>query len=104
MTSTNVWDRNSSFSIHETDHETVELKRFRGDIQLLGDRQHEIQRTVVIVDVETTGLDPETAEIIEFAWIQLRCDGNGLYTAVLASGSHYSQPKERITPEITAIT
>lgn len=61
-------------------------------------------RNGLVVDVETTGLDPRRHEIIELAMTPF---SYGLDGAVLMVGESFQalrQPSEPISPEITAIT
>ena len=58
----------------------------------------------LVVDVETTGLDPQKDEIIELAMIPFSYGLNGTIFAVGESFSQLRQPSVPITPEITAIT
>ncbi|WP_341021999.1 3'-5' exonuclease [Brevundimonas diminuta] len=58
----------------------------------------------LVVDVETTGLDPRKDEIIELAMTPFSYGLNGAIFAVGESFSQLRQPSAPITPEITAIT
>lgn len=53
----------------------------------------------MIIDFETTGVDPESCEIIEFAYIL--CDEN---LNVLMSASHLIKPINRLPKEIVELT
>lgn len=58
----------------------------------------------LVVDVETTGLDPRCDEIIELAMTPFSYGLDGTVFAVDRSFQGLRQPSESITPEITAIT
>lgn len=61
-------------------------------------------RTGLVVDVETTGLDPRCHEIIELAMVPFSYGLDGTIFIVGESFQRLRQPAEPITPEITAIT
>ena len=61
-------------------------------------------RLGLLVDVETTGLDPATDEIIELAMTPFTYGLDGTIFAVHESFQALRQPSEPIAPEITAIT
>jgi DNA polymerase-3 subunit epsilon len=61
-------------------------------------------RLGLVVDVETTGLDPRRHEIIELAMTPFSYGLDGTVFAVGESYSRLRQPVEAIPPEITAIT
>lgn len=63
-----------------------------------------VLKTGLFVDVETTGLDTETAHVIEFALVPFEFDGDGRVHAVGAGLSFFNDPWEPIAPEITALT
>jgi DNA polymerase III subunit epsilon len=58
----------------------------------------------VYVDVETTGLDTDTAEIIELAFVLFDFDRTGRVFNVGAGVSFYNDPERPIPPEIVEIT
>ena len=58
----------------------------------------------LVVDVETTGLDPRRNEIIELAMTPFSYGLDGTVFTVGESFQRLRQPSEAITPEITAIT
>ncbi len=59
--------------------------------------------TAVIVDVETTGLDPETCEIIELGLVEFGIQSDGS-AAILETYGGLEQPVGEISEEITKIT
>ena len=61
-------------------------------------------RTGLMVDVETTGLDPMREEIIELALTPFTYSVDGEIYAVGESFHRFRQPSKPIPPEITAIT
>ena len=58
----------------------------------------------MLVDVETTGLDPQRDEIIELAMTPFTYGLDGVVFSVEEGFQRLRQPSEPITPEITAIT
>lgn len=61
-------------------------------------------RLGLVVDVETTGLDPQRDEIIELAMTPFSYGLDGTVFTVGESFQGLRQPSEPLTPEITAIT
>lgn len=61
-------------------------------------------RNGLVVDVETTGLDPRRHEIIELAMTPFSYGLDGTVFVVGESFQSLRQPSEPISPEITAIT
>jgi len=61
--------------------------------------------TIVIVDVETTGFDVGTSDVIELGLTEIRVQPDtGLIQAVRRTGSHYIDPGYPIPEVITEIT
>ena len=58
----------------------------------------------VFVDVETTGLDPDRHEIIELAMVPFTYGKTGQIFSIGEAFHGLREPKEPISPEITAIT
>lgn len=61
-------------------------------------------RLGLFIDVETTGLDPQSDEIIELAMVPFRYGLDGVIYEVLEPFHGYRQPEKPIPPEITALT
>lgn len=58
----------------------------------------------VYIDVEATGLNTRTDEVIELGMVPFRFTSKGVITAVCKPFHSYNQPTKEITPEITKIT
>jgi len=61
-------------------------------------------RLALFVDVETTGLDPETDEIIELAMVPFRYGADGEIYEVGEAFQSFNQPQKSISAEITDLT
>lgn len=61
-------------------------------------------RIGLMVDVETTGLDPDQDEIIELAMVPFRYTLDGTVVEVLEAFDRLREPMKPISPEITALT
>ncbi len=60
---------------------------------------------IVVVDVETTGLDPETAKIIEVAIVKMAiCDQTGVLLDIASPQCWLEDPGEPLNEEIEALT
>jgi DNA polymerase-3 subunit epsilon len=58
----------------------------------------------IVLDLETTGVDPRRDEIIEVAMVPFQYDADGQVLAVGEAFSRLRQPREPISDEITRIT
>ncbi len=61
-------------------------------------------RLGVMIDVETTGLDPQKDEVIELAMVPFTYSRDGRIFEILPSYQSFNEPSGPITPTITAIT
>ena len=61
-------------------------------------------RRGVIVDVETTGLDPATDEVLELAMLAFDYSIDGAFVSAVASFDQLRDPGRPIPPEVTKLT
>lgn len=61
-------------------------------------------RLGVMIDVETTGLDPQKDEVIELAMVPFTYGLDGRIFEIRPSYQSFNEPSQPITPAITAIT
>ncbi|WP_309770754.1 3'-5' exonuclease [Agrobacterium larrymoorei] len=62
------------------------------------------QRTVLVVDVETTGTNPDIDDVTEFACLKVTINDEGKMGDVVASYSSLREPHIPIPPDITLLT
>lgn len=79
------------------------LRRLRSRVRVEGYDAAET-RLGLIVDVETTGLDPDLDEIIELGMVPFRYALDGTVVEVQEPFNRLREPKKPISPEITALT
>lgn len=60
--------------------------------------------TLAVIDVETTGTDPETNSMIELAVVLLKLDAEGRLIDITAPLSMLEQPQNPLSAEIEALT
>ncbi|AXJ94951.1 MULTISPECIES: 3'-5' exonuclease [unclassified Sphingomonas] len=70
----------------------------------LADRRKGLNRTVGVVDVETTGTDPLTDEVIDFALVMLEVDAVGEIVGIVSAGEALRDPGIALPPHITRLT
>lgn len=87
------------------DGDRVSLERFTGKFQLEPALQGEPQLRVIVLDVETTGLDPQVAKVIEIgareAWVEAT---SGRLVKVGASFQAFSDPGHPLSAETIRLT
>lgn len=75
------------------------LRRFQ-----FSPRPGEPAGVAVILDTETTGLDPESAELIDFGALRVRYDAAGNILDVIEETAWLREPGEPIPPEVSRLT
>jgi len=87
------------------DGESAVLKVFRGGVEHHPIESSDAIRNALIVDVETTGLDPESDRLTEFACAIVRIDTScGRVVGHHGTSSWFNDPGIPIPPEITRLT
>ena len=86
------------------DGSTITLHHFGGGVQCDPMTAGEPTKTLLVVDVETTGLDPKTDVMIEFAAAELRYTDDGRIVQHVDTYSWLEDPGRPLPPEITEIT
>ena len=85
--------------------DTLVLTRFRGDpIFDTPEAEQDGRLLGMFVDVETTGLDPQTCSVIQLAILPFMFDKTGRVLCTLEPLVWLEQPEEPIPEEITALT
>lgn len=69
-----------------------------------GEGVDEGAKVCAVIDVETTGLDPQADAMIQFAMRRFRFDADGVITRIGACHSFVEDPGRPIPPEITRLT
>lgn len=80
------------------------LRRFRPRDQFAKLPNAKIKHTGVILDVETTGFDTNTDEIIEIGMIKFTYSDNGAIGEIVGSFNSLNEPKIPIPAEIVDLT
>ena len=86
------------------DGKTITLRHFDGGVQCEPAQQNDVPRNLLVVDVETTGLDAKVDTMIEFAAAQLHYTKDGRITQHFGTHSWLEDPGRPLPPEITEIT
>ena len=80
------------------------LRRLRPRNEFLPDDPRVKKKTGIILDVETTGIDPTVDEIVELAMIKFSYAEDGRVFRVINRWSAIRQPSRPIPPDIVALT
>lgn len=80
------------------------VQRKLGPRKILGSADGTPTRLGLMIDVETTGLDPEKDEVIELAMVPFTYGIDGRIFEIHSSYQSFNEPSEPISPAITAIT
>ena len=83
---------------------TIVLRHFIGGVGCDEMRGGDAPKRLLVVDVETTGLDAEADRIIEFAAAELLFTGDGRIVKHLGTHGWLEDPGRPIPDEVTAIT
>jgi len=62
------------------------------------------ERTAVVLDVETTGLDAAVDEVIELGMVALAYDRNDRITDVIGDFSSFNEPSRKIPADVSEMT
>ena len=83
---------------------TYKVLRRIAPIPLNGHLPHDQTRLGIFLDLETTGLDPQHDEIIEFGMVPFAYTLNGTILGTLPTFSRLREPNQPIPPDITTLT
>ena len=87
------------------DGETIEVRRFHGDIPIFPDENSGEVVRASYVDLETTGLDPSIHKIIEIGILTFDFDSKtGKILKLISEYCSFHDPGVPIPPEITKLT
>lgn len=101
MTSKTEWDQLAARLDAEADYHVL---RRVPDVSRYADDGGVSLRLGLIVDVETTGLDPDHHKIIELAILPFHFSPAGMIYDVLAGYAGFEDPKEPIPPDVVDLT
>lgn len=87
-----------------SDGKKIVLRHFGGGVECDPAEPNDEPHKLLVVDVETTGLDPKVDSIIEFAAADLRYTDDGRIIEHVGTHSWLDDPGEPISENITAIT
>lgn len=86
------------------DGKTITLHKFEGPVPLDPMGPEDATANLLVVDTETTGLDPNDHTIIEFAAVLVRCCPDGRVVEHLDSYEALQDPGAPLDPVITQVT